>query len=232
MRDAMLKKLWAPFLLAFGLHSHAATLKPFEAHYSAEIDAGITVGASAVRSLQQTADGHWILSIRIENALASLDESTEFRLQNGAVQPLHYEFLRKVLGKKRSAVLDFDWEQKRVHNNVQDKPWHMEIPEHTQDKLSYQAQLLLDLENAVKQYKYDVATGGKLDSYVFENVGTEQIKTPAGTFETIKLKRVRESGSDRETLIWLAPELDYQIVQLQQVEKDDKTYRLVLKSLN
>ena len=46
----------------------------------------------------------------------------------------------------------------------------------------------------------------------FERVGTETVKTPIGRFEAIKLRRVREN-STRNTLIWIAPSLNYSVVK-------------------
>ncbi|MFP8968507.1 DUF3108 domain-containing protein [Pokkaliibacter sp. CJK22405] len=227
-----MKTFWIALLLIVAPSSYAAPLEAFKAEYSAEIDAGIELNAKATRTLTQIDATHWKLDIFITHALASLRETTTFEVKdNSQVVPTHYEFLRKVLGSKRQAILDFDWNKNRVHNLVQSKPWSMDIPADAQDKLSYQAQLLFDINKGAKTFTYPVAGGGKLEDYRFRITGQEQVKTPAGTFDTVVLKRVREEDANRETTIWLAPSLNYQIVKLEQIEKDDKTYRLLLESL-
>jgi hypothetical protein len=60
---------------------------------------------------------------------------------------------------------------------------------------------------------------------------SEVIEAPIGAYEAIRVKRVREKDSPRQTYIWFAPELNYQIIKLKQIEKKDKAYTLLLKEL-
>jgi hypothetical protein len=46
---------------------------------------------------------------------------------------------------------------------------------------------------------------------------------PAGTFETVKITKVRKN-KNRETFIWCAPALNYLPVRIWQREKDDIEY--------
>jgi hypothetical protein len=105
------------------------------------------------------------------------------------------------------------------------------VPTGTQDKLSYQLQLRLDLLAGKTDMTYAVADGGKLKEYRFKVTGEEQIDTPYGRYNAVRVMRDRGEDADRETLIWLAPELDYLIVRLEQTESDGKTYALLLKNL-
>ena len=58
------------------------------------------------------------------------------------------------------------------------------------------------------------------------------METALGNFKAIKLRRDRGTDSKRETWIWFAPELNYQLVKLLQTETDGKSYSLVIKALN
>ena len=51
-------------------------------------------------------------------------------------------------------------------------------------------------------------------------MGTEQLTLPYGMLEGIKVEIVRQN-STRETFAWFSPQLNYQLVRLQQF-KDDK----------
>ena len=51
----------------------------------------------------------------------------------------------------------------------------------------------------------------------FKVEGNEQITTPAGSFNAVKVVRDRGEKSSRKTWIWFAPELDYMIVKIHQV---------------
>ncbi|MBV0933687.1 DUF3108 domain-containing protein [Marinobacterium weihaiense] len=212
-------------------YADTAPLPAFKATYTTAFDMGISLNGEAVRQLSPTENGQWRFSSEAEAMMAGISEVTRFSYQPSAIQPLSYRYHRKVLGKSRKASLDFDWNQQSVTTTVKDKPWTMEIPLATQDKLSYQLQMRLDLLAGKRDMTYAVADGGKLKQYRFTVTGEEEVETPYGRFNAVRVMRDRGEDADRETLIWLAPELDYLIVRLEQTETDGKTYALLLKNL-
>jgi len=212
--------------------AETAHLPPFRAIYTSEMDLGISISGEAVRELQQKEDGHWQFSSAASAMMAGIQEVSEFDYAQGEqIRPLKYDYQRKVLGKSRRASLDFDWSAGKVTTVVKEQPWKMAIAPGIQDKLSYQLQMRLDLKAGLQKLSYQVADGGKLKSYNFVVTGEEQVATPYGRFNAVRVVRDRGKDADRETLIWFAPELDYLIVRLQQTESDGKTYALLLKNL-
>ncbi|MFC6672589.1 DUF3108 domain-containing protein [Marinobacterium aestuariivivens] len=209
----------------------ATELKPFRALYASKLDIGIPLEVEAVRELRQSPDGHWVMTSTADAGVAGVRESSRFQLDSNRIVPQEYQYHRKVLGKSRDAVLSFDWARARVTNDVDDKPWQMEIPTGTLDKLSYQMQLRLDLPDGPRTLNYAVADGGSLKEYAFEVLGSERVSTPAGDFDAIKVQRDRGDDAKRETYIWFAPELDYMIVKLYQIESDGKEVQLLLKKV-
>jgi len=205
------------------------SLQPYQARYTLDWASGVSFSGDAIRSLQKDGD-NWVLETNASAMFASLSERSSFTL-SPQIQPQRYNFKRKVLGKKRTAQLDFDWQSGQVTNNVNDKPWKMAVTPGVLDKLSVQLQLRLDVKAGKEKLEYQVADGGKMKTYRFVVEGKESITTPAGTFEAIKISRDRGANSSRKTWIWLAPELDYLIVKIHQKEKADKEYKLVLKTV-
>jgi hypothetical protein len=63
----------------------------------------------------------------------------------------------------------------------------------------------------------------------YQIIGHENQKTPAGTFATVHVSRVRDGDSKRTTELWLAPELDYAMVRFEQNEPKGGTIKLTLK---
>lgn len=206
-------------------------LVPHKAHYEGNFEVGMRLNGEAIRELERLEDGQWRLSVKASTWLARSSESSRFQLHQGQIRPLHYHYERKVLGKKREATLSFNWDDLRVLNDVKPPPWSMAIPAHAHDRLSYQLQLRQDLAAGATELSYAVADGGRLKTYRFEVLGEETVQSPAGTFTALKVQRVRDPDNDRETLIWFAPERDYAIVKLLQVEPDGKRYELLLKSI-
>lgn len=213
------------------VHSAGVQVKPYKAVYASEWDLGFSLSGEAVRQLQQIESG-WQLSLNASAMVASLSESSKLRFTPEGVEPQSYRYQRKVLGKKRRAELDFDWQNSLVSNPISDNPQQMKIPVGTLDKLSYQLQLRLDLINKRDKLEYQVADGDRLKTYRFIHEGEETVETALGNFQAVKLRRDRGSDSKRETWIWFAPELNYQLVKLLQTETDGKSYSLVIKALN
>lgn len=206
-----------------------ATLQPYEARYTLDWASGVSFSGDAIRTLRKEGS-NWVLETNASAMFASLSERSSFALAP-EIQPLRYNFKRKIFGKKRTAQLDFNWQTQQVTNNVNEKPWKMAIAPGVLDKLSVQLQLRLDVKAGKKTLEYQVADGGRMKTYRFAIAGKESITTPAGTFDAIKVARDRGENSGRKTWIWLAPELDYLIVKIHQIEKSDKEYKLVLKTV-
>lgn len=217
--------LLAASLLALN-PAYSARPQHFTADYKAQFN---EISVTATRSLTTLASGEQLLSFKAETWLATLLESSQFQWSDvDVLVPQKYHYRRSIIGKKREAILNFDWQTHTVVNNVQDKPWSMTIPELAQDKLSYQLQLRSDLLNNKPTFKYDIADGGRLKTYLFEVIGEELLDTPVGKLQTIKIKKIRAKGKQRTTYIWMAKNWDYLLVKLEQTESDGKSYAIHL----
>lgn len=86
-----------------------------------------------------------------------------------------------------------------------------------------------DLKAGKREMTYSVADDGDYDHDRFAVIGEETLKTPMGEMATLKVEKVRDEDSKRETLMWFAPELDYLLVQLVQVEPDGSRYEVNLE---
>lgn len=221
-------------LCALGF-SALAEPTPFRAIYKAKYK-GLPVSATGIRELRKMEDGSYMFSSLAKAFFASITEQTRIRIngEDPNVVPIEYQYLRRGIGRKKTTILTFDWDEKTVLNDVDEQPWTMDILEGTQDKLSYQFEMRTDLLSAYRKGEdwprmtYQVADGGHLKEYTFEVVGEEIVETPIGPFRTIKATRVRED-SDRITNFWLAPEYDFMLVRFEQVEDDGDGFTLMLR---
>ena len=209
----------------------ALPIAPFTAQYSMEWNGGISLSGTTTRQLKSIDNNQWAFKSSASAMFASINESTVFTWQTDTLSPLHYSFKRSVLGKKRLVDVNFDWTNLQATNDVENKPWQMPIKAGVQDKLSYQLLLQLDLAKGKTEFNYEVADGGHIKHYAFRVDGKERIKAPIGEYDAIRVVRVREKDNPRKTYIWFTPELNYQIIKLEQTEKKDKSYTLLLKSL-
>lgn len=192
--------------------------KVFDNEYKAKLY-GFTITVN--NRLTKTAENQYELLFKFNSMVGTITETSKMQWDpvKQTVQPLHYLYKRRGLGKDRDADLSFDWNKKTVINKVQKTNWQMDINQRVQDKLSYQIQLQQDLINGQKNFSYQIADGGRLKEYKFVTLGEEILDTPLGKVKTIKVKRSRESDDERVTYAWLAKDWNYLLVRLQQEEK-------------
>ena len=71
-----------------------------------------------------------------------------------------------------------------------------------------------------KEVRALLSDGRGWSSFRYTIAGQEVLKTPAGDIEAMRLVKVRESGDDRGTEIWLATGRDFVPVRILVTEKD------------
>ncbi|WP_346839270.1 DUF3108 domain-containing protein [Microbulbifer sp. SAOS-129_SWC] len=202
-------------------------LKPFVATYTAHYGA---IGVTAKRRLSGS-DGSWRLDFDVDSLFAGIREFSRFRDVNGQLHPQHYEYHKTGLGRDRHTRLNFEQAEHRVVNLNRPKRTLDNVPRDVHDKLTYQLQLALDVAAGKKNLNYQIADGKRLNEYNFAVDGREMLRTPLGEVETVRVKRVPDGDSDRETSIWFAPQWNYALVKLMQSE-DGKTYQIELTELS
>ncbi|MCU9945870.1 DUF3108 domain-containing protein [Pseudomonas sp. PDM13] len=216
-------------LALFTLPVTAAELKPFEASYTADWKT-MPISGTAGRSLKKLDDGRWQLDFEASMLVASLTETSVFRLENNAFLPQTYRFSRSGLGKSKQIELDFDWSQKQVIGSDRGDQVRVPLNRGLVDKSTYQLVLQHDVAAGKKSMSYQVIDGDEVETYDFRVLGEEKVETKAGTVDAIKVERVRDpTQSNRKTTLWFAKDWSYLLVRLNQVEKDGKEYQIMLK---
>lgn len=222
--------LWWPI----SLHAESSTsnsfIQPYSATYSTTWKKGISIKVEGTQTLSKTPDNQWLFSFEAETFFASLSEKVKFKVDEGQISPLLYEYHTSAFGKKRDAILTFDWQKNRVRNDIKNKPWHMDIQAGVLDKLSIQLQIRQDLKQNKPQLDYLIADGGKLKPWHFERLGQEVIDTQLGQINAIKVKREGTGKKAKTTTFWFAPKYDYLLVKLLHKEKKE-SYKLELESI-
>ena len=209
----------------------AAEPTPFRAVYKADYK-GLPVSAVGIRELKKVEGGIDQLSSTAKSFFASVSEKSIFEIHDQYPVPIEYHYKRTGIGKNRDITLAFDRQAGKVTS--EQGPWEIEVTKKTLDKLLYQYRMREDLKHAQKNgqswpdLNYEVADGGRIKSYNFKITGEELIDTPVGRINTVKAIRIRKNGG-RSTTFWLAPDYEFMLVRLLQIEKEGKGFELLLK---
>ncbi len=146
-------------------------------------------------------------------------ENTDGTYSANQLYPQNYLFKQSRRSKSRIDKTIF--RGNRVTGAYKGKPYNFNIKKGTQDRASLEIMLAQDLSNNKKNLTYQIVGRGELLTYRFQRLGQERIQTPAGIFNTIKVKVIR-SGNKRETTFWMAKELGYLPVKVVHREKGDE----------
>jgi hypothetical protein len=192
--------------------------------------------ASAERTLTKEDAGIIVLHSSIElkllgQTLSTIRESSEITLneENGQARPEYYEFLQTGLGG-RSRQITFDWEQRNSIAHSDNQVINIPLEGSETDNLSAYLEIRRQLIAGKKDIIFPGIYKGELEEIHYRVSGEELVDTLPGTFNTLRLERIREPGSDRSTVIWLAPAWDYLLIKLIQEEPGSNTISLELKA--
>ncbi len=227
---------------AAAIAENTFSIPDFTASYS--IFKGPLKAATANLSLKKNADGYIYRSVSrpagviatfrndviTEKSLWSLDAGNRIRVRS-------YTYLHLTDNKRRKLKsIRFDWNNQTAASHYVKK---QRAPDHkvykirpgTVDKFTLQLVMMRDMLSKGRLSSYAIADIGNLKHYRFELGGRHRTATPAGTFDTILIKKLRRN-SKRITLMWCAPKLKYLPVKVQHIEKDGSKFRMVLTSVS
>jgi len=217
-------------LLSFSTVS--AELLPHTATYTAYIKKGLSMKGEAVRELKQLKNGHWRYRFDVESIAADIKELTTFSWQNNHITPLNYKYeLSPFLASKRKRKVSFNWPQKTVQSSYREKKWTLEaIPLNSQDRLSYQLQMLIDVNSGKQNMIYPIVHKGKIKNSHFRVLREEPLQTTLGLLDSVLVEKVRAEGKKRKTHLWFAKDHAFLLLKMNQVEKDGDEYEIKIKS--
>lgn len=204
----------------------AMPLAPYQAEYEV-LRKDRPVGSSDTR-LQRDGDA-WRLEshTRGERGMASLAgfearQELRFDWHRGQVRPLHSVYDQKATLSSRRIEVVYDWEQGRYQLSDRRGRHSHALPAGTADRYGSQVTLAARLAAGERDFSFAVPYPDGLRQWRFRVTGEETVTVPAGTFSTLRVERVRED-SDRQTVSWHAPQLDWLAVRTLQAEDGTRT---------
>lgn len=146
-------------------------------------------------------------------------EHSIFFIKDSELVPSQYHYKRTGTGPDSQLSLEFNKTPKPQINikNGEMLKWQGEL-----DNQLYRLDIARQLAAGNRDLAYDfVNYRGEKRHYGIAVLGEETLSLPYGVLDTIKVKLVRDSKT-RETFAWFAPELNYQLVRLQQFKEGDE----------
>ena len=216
---------WSPMSNAITRTKTNTELKPYQATYLVYWQ-GLKVGSST-HDLKKIDAHHYTASAVTKPFLKILpfksSENSQFSVSQNQVHPQRYEYDTQEKNKHKSGLLIFDWQKKRIQSKKSNSsPEHLPLPNNAQDKITIFFQIRNDLRANKKEFNYTVIEADKIKTYHFKITGQESLKTSLGELETLRLEHLSDN-QERLTKVWVAKDLDYLMVKLQQFKKGKLT---------
>lgn len=222
LKVTVLALIGASIIAQPALAQPAALPDAFEADYSVA-RGGITLG-NLHASLSYSESSYSYQKYTKATGLAALltgikiTENTNGQLAGLQVIPENYLFNQS--RRKKSRIDKVQFNQGNATGSYKNIPYKVTIPHGTQDRASLELVLARDIAQNKAKLQYNVVERGKIKKYNFQKMELEQVKTPFGVFNAIKVKVIRE-GKKRETVFWLAKKIDYLPVKIKHTEKGE-----------
>jgi Protein of unknown function (DUF3108) len=209
-----------------------AGLAPFSAHYQADWKT-ISVGTSDLELKADAEPGHyvytWTITARGVFRIVYRDDLTQkswFSINAEHVRPAKY---RAVEGSS-SVDLDFDWDSRRARGTSEKKAVDLKLKEGTQDVMSIQVEVMLDLKKGNLPMTFQIIDKDELKEFNYTQEGTANIRTALGALDTV-IVASRRTGNNRILRMWFAPSLGFVPVQAERTRDGKLEFAMRIKTL-
>jgi hypothetical protein len=236
MSDRGFTAPWVAVLAAASAAAQAppagdVAIAPFSAHYEAAWKS-INVGTSDLELKQDGEPGHylytWTITARGIFRLyrAEVTQKSWLSLNEGHVRPQKY----RAEDGSSSVNLDFDWDSRRARGVSETKPVDLNLKDGTQDVMSIQVEVMLDLKSGSLPKTFQILDKDELKEFMYSQEGTAKIRTDLGELDTVIVASQR-AGNDRILRMWFAPSLGFVPVQAERTRGGKLEFAMRIKSL-
>jgi Protein of unknown function (DUF3108) len=222
---------------AFGIaNAHTIRIRLYHASYSVSRN-DLQIGAAEF-TLSRNPDGSYLYrSVTQPVGLAALffsdviTESSQFLVKSGRLESLVYSYTHSGDEHDDTEHIRFDWSDNSAESNDGKKHKTIPIEPGVYDRALAQLAVSLDLASGRLADGYRVLDHGEISDYHMLREADAKLTTPAGEYQVIKVAR-KDVKKKRTTTFWLAPELDYLPVQIEQTEPGKATISLTLTDIH
>ena len=142
-------------------------------------------------------------------------ERSQFRVDAAGIHPLEFWSEDGTRSGEDNLHVVFDWDRRVATVNSAAARRELAVPEAALDRGSLQVALMRDLAATGTVRRYTLADEDSVAEYEYTDNGTATMATGAGAFETRVFTQQR-AGSSRATWLWVAPQLRYLPVRIEQ----------------
>jgi hypothetical protein len=142
-------------------------------------------------------------------------ERSHFRANAAGITPVEFWYEDGSRSGEDNLHMVFDWDRRVATVTGAEARRELALPETALDRGSLQVALMRDLAATGSVRSYALADEDSVAEYAYTDNGTAMITTGAGAFDARVLTQQR-AGSSRTTWLWVAPQLKFLPVRIEQ----------------
>ena len=221
--------LTAGLLVGTGAMADAMQFSPYSADYDMERK-GIGSAKGTFTLSKQADDNYEYKSVLHPTGIATLlakdiTQTSDFKLVNGRPQSSSYTYSEK--GKPGDdETVQFNWTAKSAAMDQAGKKSKTALGDNSVDVQLIQLLLASDLAAGRLADSYQLVDKGDATTYTVKSLPDAKLRLQSGNFQT-KVVTLTNAAKKRTITAWLAPNLHYLPVQVQQVDRNTVTLTLL-----
>lgn len=208
----------------------AASLAPFHVQYRLYVSK-IPTTIKADLWLRQHGDvaDEYQMELQVKSLLVSNREISTFQWNDCQPRTSVYQHRFRGFGKRRNYDMQFSWSPPQVITESDDERWTIDIEQDTLDDLTLLLKARCTFATGDKEFHATSAYGKRLREHHMQVIGMETLDTPIGKLHCLVVEKKRDADSERKTLFWIAPSLNYMLVRAKHIENRALFGELILR---
>lgn len=220
--------------ISIGWPASKADTLPTNLELVYEVSFGVAELGSLSSTLKKQTNHYEVTSETRAEGMASIllggtvREMCQFSIDNNAIKPAHYRIVREGRDAFDYSV-SFNWDERRV--KFSDGSDVVISDGYIVDNCSVPFAFIIGGPATFKQKTLHIVGGKKVRRFENSLIENEQVSTPLGKFDAVKIEQVRFDRPDRKLTIWLALNRSNLPIKIVEQRKSRPDTTMLLKSV-
>lgn len=208
----------------------AQPLLPFEAEYRIHVSRIPTPIKATLALVHGDSDNQFQMSFQTRSLMMRNREESTFQWNSCSPRSESYTHEFRGFGVRREHRMDFNWKAREVHYQGGEGDIRYPISNGVLDELTMLLKAQCLFAEGLTQFTMKAAYGPRVRNHHFVVTGEELVRTPAGDVQTLVVEKRRREDSERRTIFWVAPSLQYMLVKARHIESRGLFGELLMRS--
>lgn len=213
-------------------------LNAVPADYEAVYTVKLLQADGTLRAKLENNDGTYTYTLKTEPtgfwkliANGSINESSEFEIINDEIRSINYRLNDTIRRNARESEVDFDWSKKVIKGFYKDRVIDFNIEKRILTRILLQIEIMHQKQRNNLKDTYLIIDKDEIKEIdITSSNSGKKISVPFGSYDVIEVSH-RSKNSNRINTFWLAPELDFIPVKLEQTEGNKVNFEANLVQL-